>query len=39
MEKENITGDEPSIRLVERERNRYERRCCGAGGGVKAGRP
>ncbi|MBE0522175.1 MAG: (Fe-S)-binding protein [Candidatus Methanoperedenaceae archaeon] len=29
----------PGIELIEMERNRNEQRCCGAGGGVKAGIP
>ncbi len=29
----------PDLELVEMERNRNEQRCCGAGGGVKAGLP
>ncbi|MBU4492144.1 MAG: (Fe-S)-binding protein [Euryarchaeota archaeon] len=34
-----VLNNLPGIKLVEMERNRREQRCCGAGGGVKAGIP
>jgi heterodisulfide reductase subunit D len=35
----NVLKSIPGIKFLEMERNRYEQRCCGAGGGVKAGLP
>ncbi|HEY9246781.1 MAG TPA: (Fe-S)-binding protein, partial [Candidatus Methanoperedens sp.] len=34
-----ILKNMPGVKLVEMKRNRKEQRCCGAGGGVKAGLP
>lgn len=38
-EPRNVLKSMPGVKLMEMERNRHEQRCCGAGGGVKAGLP
>ena len=34
-----VLNSMPGVKFIEMERNRHEQRCCGAGGGVKAGIP